>query len=167
MKARILVHSLHSRDLQYPKETPSVVNFGILQVWCHCPWSLLNPCPEDEFKCWPLFFDSTAWCSAAVSSTFLLTSEFSHSLRIILTASLQNNPQLCSPVTQEICTCALTAPGAKALQAQSTDVLMPAQSQTPEILIKDRVRGTTSPYRSQGARDIQPCLLLRGLHYIP
>lgn len=58
-------------------------------------------------------------------------------------------------MTQEICTRALTALGAKALQAQSTDVLMPAQSQIPKILIED------SPQCSQGPGDIQPWLLLR------
>lgn len=69
-------------------------------------------------------------------------------------------------MTQEICTCALAALGAKALQAQSTDVLMPAQSQTPEILIKDRQQGTASSYCRQGPADSQPWLLLRRLNYI-
>lgn len=70
-------------------------------------------------------------------------------------------------MTQEIRTHALTALGAKALQAQSTNVLMQVQSQTPEILMKDREQGTTSSYCSQGPGDIQSWLLLRRLNYIP
>lgn len=75
MNARILVYSLHSRDLENPKETSSVVRLGSLQVWCHCPWSLQNPCPEEnKFNCWPLSPDqlhNSGYCLATVSFIFL------------------------------------------------------------------------------------------------